>query len=130
MSTGEEGRMSRRILTAAGNVGLALLLASCGGSDAPAAVEPTTPSIQPTVAPVVVTTTTTTIAGPEMYVVQTGDSLGAIASRFDVTLADLVAVNAITDPDKIAVGQELLIPDGTTPMTTTTSAETTTTTAG
>ncbi len=76
--------------------------------------------------------TTTTITGPEIYVVQTGDSLGAIASRFDVTLADLVAVNAITDPDKISVGQELLIPDGTTPAatTTTTSAETTTTTAG
>lgn len=122
--------MNRRIVTA-GAVTLGLLLASCGGSEDAAESLPVATSVTPTVAPVVVTTTTTTTPGPQTYVVQAGDSLGAIASRFDVSLADLVAVNAIADPDKISVGQELLIPDGTSPIaTTTTGAQTTTTAAG
>ncbi|MEZ4682124.1 MAG: LysM peptidoglycan-binding domain-containing protein [Caldilineaceae bacterium] len=44
------------------------------------------------------------------YVVQAGDSLGTIATHFDLTIADLLAANRITDPDSISIGQHLTIP--------------------
>ncbi len=49
------------------------------------------------------------------YTVAPGDTLGAIAVRFGVTVEALVAANGIEDPDRIRVGQVLLIPgaDGT-----------------
>ena len=45
------------------------------------------------------------------YVIQGGDSLGSIANQFDLTTADLLTANGIADPDLIAVGQELTIPE-------------------
>lgn len=47
---------------------------------------------------------------PEVYVVQPGDSLSAIASRFNLSMTDLVLANSIQNPDFIAVGQRLVIP--------------------
>jgi murein DD-endopeptidase MepM/ murein hydrolase activator NlpD len=44
------------------------------------------------------------------YTVAPGDTLGAIANRFGVTIADLVAFNGIADPNLLAVGQVLAIP--------------------
>jgi murein DD-endopeptidase MepM/ murein hydrolase activator NlpD len=44
------------------------------------------------------------------YVVAPGDTLGAIAARFGVSLDALVAVNGITDPNQITAGQQLIIP--------------------
>lgn len=44
------------------------------------------------------------------YTVQTGDTLGAIAYRFDITVAELMAVNELVDPDRLEVGQVLSIP--------------------
>lgn len=44
------------------------------------------------------------------YVVEPGDSLGSIAAQFDLTLADLLTANWITNPDNIVVGQRLAIP--------------------
>jgi murein DD-endopeptidase MepM/ murein hydrolase activator NlpD len=41
-----------------------------------------------------------------------GDTLGAIANRFGVTVDDLVAFNGIADPNLLAVGQVLSIPNG------------------
>ncbi|WP_363325841.1 peptidoglycan DD-metalloendopeptidase family protein [uncultured Caldilinea sp.] len=40
-----------------------------------------------------------------------GDTLGAIAVRFGVTVEALVAANGIEDPNRIRVGQVLIIPD-------------------
>ncbi|MCX7624022.1 MAG: LysM peptidoglycan-binding domain-containing protein [Thermomicrobium sp.] len=45
-----------------------------------------------------------------VYVVQPGDTLSAIARRSGVTVADLVAANGLTDPDRIFPGQTLVIP--------------------
>lgn len=47
----------------------------------------------------------------QSYVVQGGDSLGSIANQFDLTTADLLTANGIADPDLIAVGQQLTIPE-------------------
>jgi murein DD-endopeptidase MepM/ murein hydrolase activator NlpD len=47
--------------------------------------------------------------GP-VYVVQPGDSLSSIASRFNVNLNDLMSVNGITDPNQLDAGQQLIIP--------------------
>jgi len=48
-------------------------------------------------------------SGP-VYIVQAGDTLSYIASRFNVSLDDLVASNPGVDPNTLAPGQELVIP--------------------
>ena len=44
------------------------------------------------------------------YVVQAGDTLSGIAARFGTTVAELVSLNNISDPNLIYVGQVLKIP--------------------
>ena len=46
----------------------------------------------------------------DFYIVQPGDSLSAIASRYDVPIEAIIAVNGIADAALIRVGQELIIP--------------------
>ncbi len=46
----------------------------------------------------------------EEYIVQAGDSLGLIAERFGLTLAELMEANYIANPDTVYIGQRLLIP--------------------
>lgn len=48
-------------------------------------------------------------SGP-VYVVQAGDTLSFIASRFNVSLADLIAANPAIDPNVLNQGQQLVIP--------------------
>jgi len=60
---------------------------------------------------------------PNVYVVQNGDTLGVIAERFNVPLADLMAINQLTDPNVLHIGQALIIPtEGFTPATATAMA--------
>lgn len=47
--------------------------------------------------------------GP-IYIVQSGDTLSSIAERFNISLDDLMTANDITDPNLLAVDQELVIP--------------------
>lgn len=49
-------------------------------------------------------------AEPLEYRVQPGDTLGAIAVRFQVGLEQLMEVNGIADPDRLEIGQMLVIP--------------------
>lgn len=51
-------------------------------------------------------------AGTSIHVVQPGDTLWAIARELNVTVSDLVAANGISNPDRLAVGVELVIPKG------------------
>jgi LysM repeat protein len=44
------------------------------------------------------------------YIVQRGDTLGLIAARFGTTVAALMAANGITNPNRILVGQRLVVP--------------------
>lgn len=53
-----------------------------------------------------------TAAGPIEYIVQSGDTLGAIALAFDVALEDLLLVNNLTEGSIIQPGQTLIIPTG------------------
>lgn len=54
--------------------------------------------------------TDTPPAQPQSYVVQPGDTLSAIAEKYEVPLADLMTVNGLTNQDFIQVGQPLIIP--------------------
>lgn len=80
-----------------------------GGPQAGASATPTvpvrtaTPSFNPTPVPQ---------PTPQTYLVQSGDTMSKIAGRFGIPLADLIAANAETvpDPNKLQIGQEILIP--------------------
>jgi len=50
-----------------------------------------------------------------VHVVQRGETLHTIALRYGVTVADIMAANGITNPDRIYIGQRLTIPGGTAP---------------
>lgn len=49
---------------------------------------------------------------PFRYTVATGDTLYAIAAQFGVSLDDIVRVNQLVSPDRIDIGQDLIIPVG------------------
>jgi len=80
--------------------------------DAPA--EAAAPAAPPAPAEIVVETSETVVAAEPAtggsYVVARGDSLSRIAERFHISSAALMQANGITDADKIAVGQTLIIP--------------------
>ncbi|MEY3166974.1 MAG: LysM domain [Actinomycetota bacterium] len=71
--------------------------------------------------PVMIAVTTTTIPPTstlapdteyQTYLVQSGDSVSYIASQFNVSVDDIVALNGLTDADDIQAGQKLKIPAG------------------
>src|SRR5215831_2809610 len=74
---------------------------------------PTVPTATPTEAE---TSTSTPTLGPSptptqnIYTVEQGDTLFSIAAKFKSNVCTLMAVNNITDPSVLAVGQKLLIP--------------------
>lgn len=49
-------------------------------------------------------------AASSSYVVKPGDTLSEIAREFDTSVAAIAGANGITNPDRIRVGQELVIP--------------------
>ncbi len=96
-----------------GGVALAVLigLSACGSDDQTADASTTLAQMEaapPTLPSTTVAVPTTVLDA--YYEVQPGDSLSAIAGRFDVRLEDLVAINEITDPNRIQAGDRLLIP--------------------
>jgi predicted chitinase/LysM repeat protein len=48
----------------------------------------------------------------QSYTIRSGDTLGAIARRFNTTTERLAQANHISNPDRIFAGQQLTIPDG------------------
>ncbi len=70
----------------------------------------TSTSVSPTTAPVI-------------HVVEAGDTLGAIAKQYGVTVEALQEVNAISDPNRLQIDQELIIPQGGTIAPTSTATE-------
>jgi murein DD-endopeptidase MepM/ murein hydrolase activator NlpD len=53
------------------------------------------------------------VSGEQIYVVQSGDTLAAIASRYSVTIDALISANGLPGANSIAVGQQLAIPAAT-----------------
>lgn len=69
--------------------------------------EPTTTPAPYTPAP---TPTPTVTPTPVIYTIQAGESLLAIANRFNVSLSGLQEANGILDPRTLQIGQQLIIP--------------------
>lgn len=80
-------------------------LAACG--DDP--VTPTRATPLPPLPTVITTLAPTTTLVP-YYDVQQGDTLDSISKQLGVPVADLVAANAIEDPNRIEAGQRLIVP--------------------
>lgn len=51
-------------------------------------------------------------ANQQIYTIQSGDSLSAVADRFGTTLDAIVKANELSDPNVVYVGQRLIIPVG------------------
>ena len=62
------------------------------------------------VASIDVGATTTEDRGPRTVVVEPGDLLGEIAARFDRTVDQFMRANGISDPNRLQVGQILVVP--------------------
>tara|TARA_Y100001960_G_scaffold298702_1_gene346209 strand:+ start:536 stop:3097 length:2562 start_codon:yes stop_codon:yes gene_type:complete len=61
------------------------------------------------------TSASTTTLPPLVVTVVSGESLSVIAARYDLTVGALAAANGITDPNRLSVGQDLVIPGRTAP---------------
>ena len=70
-----------------------------------------------TAATTTTTTQPTTSTQPRYYVVQRGDSISSIAASFGVSPQELIALNGITNPDRIEAGQTLQLPPSTVVVT-------------
>lgn len=79
-------------------------------------VAPPTPTAAPAPAPTTAAPapapTTAAPASSLTYTIASGDTLAAIADRFNVSVDDIVAANSIDNPDVISIGQQLTIPTG------------------
>lgn len=98
------------------------------GAAAPTAAAKSTATPKPSPTPKVTAT-------PLVYAIQSGDTLLEVALKFGVDVDELAAKNDITDPGKLSLGQELIIPftaeqlaayngDGSVPAASDTSATT------
>ena len=85
---------------------LAAVVASLlGGGDGSPASTTTTTSL-------VATTTTTTIPVPLKHMVKSGESLFSIAQLYSVKMEAIIELNNLENPDKLSVGDEILLPQG------------------
>lgn len=73
-----------------------------GGSSDTSTTESTTTSVA--------ATTTTALTAVREYTVQPGESLFAIAEKFNLSAPALVELNKIKDPDRVAAGTVLKLP--------------------
>ncbi|MDA0990877.1 MAG: LysM peptidoglycan-binding domain-containing protein [Verrucomicrobia bacterium] len=107
------------IVIAAHCLAAAVFLQGCGTTTVGTSGRPAEPvmpgrpdPIEPTPAPVPVVHTPVKSwpAETTTYTIQKGDSLSVIAKRYGVSLQQLVALNHITNPDKVVEGQKLVLP--------------------
>lgn len=91
-----------------GDIATASVDANTTSSETIEAVEGDTPPAAAENTPAAVTTPVESVT----YEVQAGDTLGAIADKFSVSLFDLMSANGLSNQDFIQVGQVLTIPLG------------------
>lgn len=53
--------------------------------------------------------------GARVYEVRRGDTLSSLARRFDVSVSELQTINRLPHPDRLAIGDRLLLPPGASP---------------
>lgn len=99
-------------------VTIAVLLVKSGlddGSSQQTATAPTTTAPTTTQAPTTTklvltgTVATTTAANAQYYTVQSGDTLGEIASRYNITVEQLLTLNPDVDPTALQPGQRIRV---------------------
>jgi LysM repeat protein len=54
-------------------------------------------------------TDTTTVAGAEYYVIQSGDTLGGIAAKYNTTVEQLLTLNPNADPNALHPGDRIRV---------------------
>lgn len=91
-----------------------VVITATPGVQLPAPAAPCIEATQPSAPPTAIPETPQPTPTLELveYVVQASDTLGSIAERFEVSVADILYVNQIENPDLLAVGQVLYIPIG------------------
>ncbi len=57
-----------------------------------------------------VETTAVPTPGRLIHIVASGDTVGSLSVRYDVSIEEIVSLNRLANPDTLSVGQELLIP--------------------
>jgi len=70
-----------------------------------------------TATPMATVTLTSSPEGEQVHIVQRGQTLYAIALRYNVTVGELMRVNGLRNPNLIRVGQRLIIPSVPAPTT-------------
>lgn len=74
-----------------------------------ATLDPSLPTSTPAPAATPAPTATPRPDGATVHVVQEGDTLGAIALQYQVSVATLLQLNGLTDSNRLSIGQELVI---------------------
>ena len=80
---------------------------------APSVIEAAVPSDKPAAPEVLVATKPVKVwdtSETTVYTVKKGDMVSKIAKRYGVTLAEVLALNKLKNPNKIVVGQKILLP--------------------
>ncbi|MBV9121503.1 MAG: LysM peptidoglycan-binding domain-containing protein [Chloroflexi bacterium] len=106
-----------------------LVLSAClpgrggGAAPTPTATTVVTAAAAPTVAqPTPVQAAPTATASGNSYTVKSGDTLSGIAGANNTTVDAIVKANNMDDPNKLQVGQKLIIPAGSAPAGTSSGA--------
>lgn len=88
--------------------GQRLVIASCAELQEDRVVTPASAIITP--APAIITTSLP--VGSRLYIVRSGDTLYSISLNHGLTIEDLIEANDLLEPDRLEVGQEIVIPSG------------------
>lgn len=86
-------------------IGQILTLPNCGETTTSAQPQPTVAPTRPSGDP-----NATAVPGGQSYTVRPGDTLVAIATRFGTTVRAIQDANNLADPNRLSVGQVLIIP--------------------
>lgn len=106
----KKARMIGSMVVVAGGL---MLAAGCGTTKVePQPVPEVMPPVTPPVMPQVEDVKQPPVAEVQAksYTVKSGDSIGYIAKRFKVPSKDILKMNKISNPNKIRVGQKLILP--------------------
>ena len=71
--------------------------------------DPSQPTATPTPTKTPAATSTPRPDGAVVHVVREGDTLGAIATEYGLTVPEILALNGLADPNVVEVGQEIVI---------------------